>query len=207
MEKYDIDLWLAPGLNLHRNPLCGRNFEYFSEDPFVSAAASISLVNGTQSISGRGATIKHMAANNQEAARTSHNSVVSERTMRELYLKGFELTVKYSNPFAIMTSLNCVNGPHGTNNKDIATYVVRDEWKYDGVVMTDWNTTTPERGASTIGCINAGDDLIMPGSNDDWENLHKALHNISGTGECVTLGSIQKCAKHVLNYILRTNRI
>ena len=134
MERYDVDLWLAPGLNLHRNPLCGRNFEYFSEDPIVSAAVSIAITKGVQAHPGRGTTIKHLAANNQEAARTSHNSVVSERTMRELYLKGFELTVKYADPFAIMTSLNCVNGPHGTNSKDLATYVVRDEWSYRGVV-------------------------------------------------------------------------
>lgn len=205
MERYDVDLWLAPGLNLHRNPLCGRNFEYFSEDPFVSAAVSIAITNGVQAHPGRGTTIKHFAANNQEAGRISHNSVVSERTMREVYLKGFELTVKYSDPFAIMTSLNCVDGPHGTNNKDLATYVARDEWGYQGVIMTDWHTTT--RGATTAGCINAGDDLIMPGSSGDWERLKTALHNLSGTGESFTLGALQKCAMHVLQYILRTERI
>ena len=204
MERYDVDLWLAPGLNLHRNPLCGRNFEYFSEDPIVSAAVSIAITKGVQAHPGRGTTIKHLAANNQEAARTSHNSVVSERTMRELYLKGFELTVKYADPFAIMTSLNCVNGPHGTNSKDLATYVVRDEWSYRGVVMTDWHTTT--RGATTAGCINAGDDLIMPGSSGDRSRLKEALHNLSGTGESITLGALQKCAMHVLQYILRTDR-
>lgn len=207
MERYDVDLWLAPGMNLHRNPLCGRNFEYFSEDPFVSAATAIALVRGVQSRKGRGATIKHMAASNQEAARTSHNSVVDERTMRDLYLKGFELTVKYAEPYAIMTSLNRVNGSHGTNNKDIATYTVRDEWGFQGVIMTDWNTTTPARGANTSACINSGNNLIMPGSSSDHVKLKEALHNLSGHGDTISLGNLQYCAMNVLRYILRTNRL
>lgn len=207
MERYDVDLWLAPGINLHRNPLCGRNFEYFSEDPVVSAVTAIALIRGVQSHPGRGAAVKHMAANNQEAARTSHCSVVSERCMRELYLKAFELVIKYSDPFAVMTSLNCVNGPHGTNSKALATDILRGEWHYDGLVVTDWNTTTPARGASTTGCINAGDALIMPGSEDDHRRLRAALHNMSEEGERVTLGQLQRCAMDVLRYILRTGRV
>lgn len=207
MVRYDIDLWLAPGLNLHRNPICGRNFEYFSEDPFVSAQTSIAITKGVQANPGRGTTIKHLAANNQESNRTSHNSNVSERTMRELYLKGFELTVKYSDPLAIMTSLNCVNGPHGTNSRELATYVVRDEWKYRGLVTTDWSTTSPARGASTTGCINAGDDIIMPGSERDMEKMREALYNLSGSGDVITLGALQRCAMGVLRYILRTSRV
>lgn len=207
MERYDIDVLLAPSLNIHRNPLCGRNFENFSEDPYVSAMAAIAIVKGIQVHPGRGATLKHMAASNQEAGRTSHNSLVSERTMREIYLKGFELAIKYSNPYAIMTSLNCVNGPHGANSKDIATYVVRDEWQYKGLIMTDWNTTTPARGASTVGCINSGNDLIMPGSEDDITRLKAALHNKTDKGDVVTLGALQKCAINVLKYILRTTRL
>lgn len=207
MVRYDVDLWLAPGLNLQRNPICGRNFEYFSEDPFVSASTSIAITKGVQANPGRGTTIKHLAANNQETNRTSHNSNVSERTMRELYLKGFELTVKYADPFAIMTSLNCVNGPHGTNSKALATYVVRDEWKFQGLVTTDWNTTTPERGASTTGCINAGDDIIMPGSERDMARMLEALHNLSGSGDVITLGALQRCAIGVLRYLLRTSRV
>lgn len=206
MEKYDIDLWLAPGINLHRNPLCGRCFEYFSEDPYISAAAAIELIKGIQSNPGRGVTVKHMAASNQEAARTSHNSIVDERTMRDLYLKGFELVVKYTRPFAIMTALNCINGPHGTNSRDIATYVTRDEWKFDGVIMTDWNTTTPERGGNTAECINSGNNLIMPGSEIDVQRLKSALHNKRQSGDSITLGDLQYSAMNVIKYILRTER-
>lgn len=206
MEKYDVDLWLAPGINLHRNPLCGRCFEYFSEDPYISAVTAIELINGVQSNFGKGATIKHMAACNQEAARTSHNSIVDERTMRDMYLKGFELVVKYAKPFAIMTALNCVNGPHGTNSRDLATYVARDEWGYDGVIMTDWNTTTPERGANTAECINSGNDLIMPGSETDILKLKAALHNENKLGDAITLGDLQYSAMNVLKYILRTGK-
>lgn len=203
MEKFSIDLWLAPGMNLHRNPLCGRAFEYYSEDPFLSGLMAASVVNGVQSTEGHGATIKHMAACNQEAGRTSHNSIVDERTMRDLYLKNFEIAVKYSNPYAVMTCLNCVNGPHGTNSRDIATHTLRNEWNYKGLIMTDWNTTTPERGASTTECINSGNDLIMPGMEIDMIKLKLALHNQSGVGPAVTLGDLQFCAKNVLNYLLK----
>lgn len=207
MVRYDIDLWLAPGLNIHRNPLGGRNFEYFSEDPVLSGMLAAAIVRGTQAIPGRGCTIKHMAANNQEAARTSHNAIVAERTMREIYLRGFDLAIRYSNPWSVMTSLNRVNGLHGANNKDISTRTVKDEWGYDGVIMTDWNTTTPERGASTIACINAGTDLIMPGSTADVEHMRAALHNFSGQGDMLTLGAVQKSALQVLKYILKTSRV
>ena len=207
MERYDVDLWLAPGLNLHRNPICGRNFEYFSEDPYLSAAVSIALVKGLQSIPGSGATIKHLACNNQETSRTAANSIVRERTMRELYLRGFELTVKYADPYAIMTSLNCVNGPHGTNSRELATCVVRDEWRFKGLITTDWNTTKPARGGSTTGVINAGNDIMMPGSQRDVEKLRAALFNLSGSGDAVSLGALQKSAAGVLRYILRTRKV
>lgn len=207
MIKYDVDLLLAPGFNLNRNPLCGRNFEYYSEDPLVSAVIAGAFIEGVQSYKGRGAAVKHFAASNQEAARTAHCSVVTEKTMRELYMRAFELTIKYSHPAAVMTALNCVNGPHGTNNRDLAASVLRDEWNYKGLIMTDWNTTTPARGGRAVGCINAGDDLIMPGSSDDWEKLKTALHNQSGEGEAVTLGALQYCAMNVLRYILTTTRV
>ena len=207
MVRYDVNLWLAPGLNLYRNPICGRNFEYFSEDPWVSAACSIALTRGVQSYPGRGTTIKHLAVNNQETARTSQNSIVNERTMRELYLRGFELTVKYGNPQAIMTSLNCVNGPHGTNSRELATYIAKDEWNFKGLVMTDWNTTTPARGGSTVGVINAGDDIIMPGSKRDVEKLTKAVSNLTAEGDFIAIGALQNSAMGVLRYLLKTGRI
>ena len=206
MQKFNIDLWLAPGMNLHRNPLGGRCFEYYSEDPYLSAMTAVALVNGVQENEGRGATVKHMAASNQEAGRTSHNSIVDERTMRDLYLKNFELVIKYAKPHAVMTCLNCVNGPHGTNSIDIAMHVLREEWKYTGLVITDWNTTTPERGASTVGCINSGNDLIMPGMEADLAKLRYALHNNSGRGETIALGNLQFCVKNVINYLLKIKK-
>ena len=207
MERYDVDTLLAPGMNLHRNPLCGRNFEYYSEDPVVTAEIAIAFVQGLESHPGKAACIKHYAANNQEAARYAHNSVVSERTMRDLYLKAFELTVKYADPKTLMTSLNCVNGPHAANNRDLGIYVLRDEWGYDGLVMTDWNTTSLQRGASTIGCVNAGNDLMMPGAELDYERLRKALHTAPEDGESVAIGALQRNAMHVLDYILGTGRV
>ena len=203
MEKFSVDLWLAPGMNLHRNPLCGRAFEYYSEDPCLSGLMAAAVVSGVQLTKRRGATIKHIAACNQEAGRTSHNSVVDERTMRDLYLKNFEMAIKYSDPHAVMTCLNCVNGPHGTNSRDIATHILRNEWDYKGLIMTDWNTTTPERGASTTECINSGNDLIMPGMEIDMIKLKHALHNQSGIGPTITLGDLQFCAMNVLNYLLK----
>ncbi len=206
MERYDVDTLLAPGINLHRNPLCGRNFEYYSEDPVVTAEIAIAFVKGLESHPGKAACIKHYAANNQEAARYAHNSVVSERTMRDLYLKAFELTVKYASPKTLMTSLNCVNGPHAANNRDLGIYVLRDEWGFDGLVMTDWNTTSLQRGASTIGCVNAGNDLMMPGAELDYERLRKALHTAPEDGESVDIGALQRNAMHVLEYIIGCGR-
>lgn len=207
MERYDIDLWLAPGMNIHRNPLCGRNFEYFSEDPTVSAQSASALIRGVQRHKGKGATIKHMAANNQETLRTKHNSIVSERVMREIYLKGFRIAIREAAPAAVMTSLNCINGKHGANNPDVARYVVRDEWGYDGLILTDWNTTTPERGASTVGCVHAANDLIMPGTERDVEKMSRALHNMGEDGDKVTLGELQRSARNILRYIMNTQRV
>ena len=176
MQEFGVDLWLAPGMNIHRNPLCGRNFEYYSEDPVLSGVIAAAMSQGVQSLPGCGVTIKHFACNNQEDNRTGSDSVVAERTLREIYLLGFEIAVKTGTPASIMTSYNLINGVHAANNYDLCTSVVRNEWGYKGVIMTDWTTTSsPDGKCSASGCMHAGNDLVMPGAPEDHQNIRDAL--------------------------------
>ena len=175
LVEFGVTLWLAPGMNLHRNPLCGRNFEYYSEDPLVSGLCAAMVTKGVQAVPGVGATIKHFACNNQEENRMHSDSIVSERALREIYLKGFEIAVREAEPFAIMTSYNLVNGIHSANNCDLCTKVARDEWRFGGVIMTDWTTTMQGDSCTASGCIKAGNDLIMPGAESDHEDLRAGL--------------------------------
>ena len=138
MDIFNIHLWLAPGLNIHRNILCGRNFEYYSEDPLLSGKMAAAITLGVQSHKNRGTTIKHFACNNQEFQRKNSNSIISERALREIYLKGFQIAIEESNPIALMTSYNLVNGIHTSERKDFTIDVLRCEWKYDGLIMSDW---------------------------------------------------------------------
>ncbi len=185
MKLLGVDLWLAPALNIQRNPLCGRNFEYFSEDPLVSGLCAAAITRGVQSIPGKGAVIKHFAANNQETNRNFNNSHVSARTLRELYLKGFEICVKTVKPLGVMTSLNLINGVHAAADKELLTDILRHEWGFDGLVMTDWGTTgvpgsTKEQKYDctwAVDCMKAGNDLIMPGSQRDVDYIRTALKN------------------------------
>lgn len=181
MEEFGITLWLAPGMNIHRNPLCGRNFEYYSEDPVVSGYMAAAVTKGVQSVKGCGTTIKHFACNNQEDNRMGSDSVLGERTLREIYLKGFEIAVKESAPMAIMTSYNLINGIHAANNEDLCTKVVRNEWNYKGMLMTDWTTTMIGEACTAAGCMRAGNDVVMPGCSADHENIKEEL--ASGTLE------------------------
>ena len=167
MEEFHVNLWLAPGMNIHRNPLCGRNYEYYSEDPYLSGMLAAAVIRGVQSKSGCGVTIKHFACNNQEDNRMGVDSCVSERALREIYLRGFEIAVKEGNPVSIMTSYNLINGIHAANSKDLCMTVARKEWGFDGAIMSDWNTTVPEDGSVPWKCVAAGNDIIMPGNPDD----------------------------------------
>jgi Beta-glucosidase-related glycosidases len=160
MREYGATLWLAPGMNIHRDPLNGRNFEYFSEDPLIAGLTAAGETAGVQSNAGVGVTLKHYAANNQETQRSGSNSVIGERAAREIYLKGFEIAVKAAQPMAIMTSYNRVNGTYSSANYDMNTDLLRGEWGFKGLVMTDWGGS---HGA--VATMYSGNDLIMPGNN------------------------------------------
>lgn len=203
MELFEISLWLAPGMNIHRTPLGGRNFEYYSEDPLLTGRIAAAVTRGVQSVPGCGTTIKHFACNNQEEERLNADSVVSERALREIYLKGFEITVKEAQPMAVMTAYNKINGIYAANNYDLCTEVLRGEWNFAGIVMTDWATTlSAEDGTcSAAGCIAAGNDLIMPGSEIDCDSIRRAAE--SGTLPKETL---RDCAYRNIRMILQTNQ-
>ena len=196
MEAFHVNLWLAPGLNIHRNPLCGRNFEYYSEDPFLSGTLAASVTKGVQCHKGCGVTVKHFACNNQEDNRMGVDVKISERTLREIYLRGFEIAVKEGQPTAIMSSYNLVNGVHAANSKDLCTRIVRKEWGFDGVIMSDWNTTVPEDGSVAWKCAAAGNDIIMPGNAEDAESIREAYRNGDLTEE-----EIRSCAGRILELI------
>lgn len=177
MDIFNIKFWLAPGMNIHRNPLCGRNFEYYSEDPIVSGLTAAAIVRGVEAHNGKAVTIKHFACNNQEDNRTGSNSILSERALREIYLKGFEIAVRETQPMAVMTSYNLINGVHAAVNYDLCTKVLRDEWEFQGLVMTDWGTTNGDDNCTAAGCMRAGNDLVMPGVPMDHESIRKELED------------------------------
>lgn len=161
MIEMGVTMWLAPGMNIHRNPLCGRNFEYYSEDPLISGITAASTTLGVQSYEGIGVTIKHYAGNNQEDNRNAVNNTITERAFREIYLKGFEITVKTANPLGIMTSYNLNNSMPAADDYELCTDLARGEWGFNGLVMTDWG------GGQSIpvNSMHAGNDLIMPGGS------------------------------------------
>ncbi len=201
MDEFGVTLWLAPGMNIHRNPLCGRNFEYYSEDPLLSGIMAAAMTEGVQSCKGCGTTIKHFACNNQEDNRMHSNSIVSERALREIYLKGFEIAVTKSQPMAIMTSYNLINGVHAANSYDLCTKAARNEWGYQGLIMTDWTTTHNGPECTASGCMRAGNDIVMPGCNNDHENLKKELDD--GT---LDIRELKLAVGHLVNIIWQSNQ-
>ena len=202
MELFNVTLWLAPGMNIHRNPLCGRNFEYYSEDPLLAGMMAAAMTLGVQKVPGCGTTIKHFACNNQEDNRMGSDSILSERALREIYLKGFEIAVKDAQPMSIMTSYNRINGVHAANCYDTCTKAARDEWGFAGAIMTDWTTTNVQiQGECTAaGCMRAGNDMVMPGLPEDHENIKKELAD--GT---LTMAELKRCIYNTVNIVLQSN--
>lgn len=193
MTAYGITYWLAPAMNIHRNPLCGRNFEYFSEDPYLTGKLAAAITRGVQSEPGNFVTIKHFACNNQEDNRNRTNANVSERALREIYLRGFEIAVREAKPGAVMTSYNKLNGLYTPNNRDLVTHMLRGEWGFTGLVMTDW-MSTGKGLADVAAAISAGNDLIMPGNNGEKRALKKALQ--TGALSC---DDLRTCAGRILD--------
>lgn len=201
MEEFSTTLWLAPGMNIHRNPLCGRNFEYYSEDPLVAGKIAAAMTNGVQKVPGCGTTIKHFACNNQEDNRMGSDSILSERTLREIYLKGFEIAITESQPMSIMTSYNLINGVHAANCEDTCTKAARCEWGFQGMIMTDWTTTEHGEDCTASGCMRAGNDLVMPGAFSDRDNLNQELAD--GT---LSMDDLKACISRLVNIVWQSNQ-
>lgn len=199
MKEYGVTYWLAPAVNIHRNTLCGRNFEYFSEDPFLTGKLSAALTKGVQNEEGYYVCVKHFAANNQEDNRNLVSSEVSERALREIYLKAFKITIEEGKAKSVMSSYNRVNGVYAPNSYDLCTKVLRNEWDFDGVVMTDWFSTAPTQGSTSL-CMKAGNDLIMPGGS--MFRLFMYLGLLTGK---LKKEDLRICCSRVLEQILDSN--
>ena len=208
MEVFNIHLWLAPAMNIHRHILCGRNFEYFSEDPLVSGKIAAGITLGVQKHKNKGVTVKHFIGNNQEFNRLNSNSKMSERAMREIYLKGFEIVIQEAHPHALMTSYNLVNGVHTSQDSQLLISVLRSEWGFNGLIMTDWShsyfsefptSKYPPQNAYEI--IKGGNNIMMPGGADDYDLLMNKLSE-----KMLTRDDLLCCASKVYEMIEKLNK-
>ena len=198
MKEYGCTYWLAPAINIHRNPLCGRNFEYFSEDPRLAGQMAAAITKGVQQEEGFYVTVKHYACNNQEDNRNAVSSNMSERTLREIYLRAFEYTVRDGGAKSVMTSYNRVNGVYAPNSHDLCTKVLRNEWGFDGVVMTDWFSTNKGQAHNAL-AMAAGNDLIMPGGGSFKKEIIAGVK--SGM---ITEEDVRRCCANVVKSILNS---
>ena len=193
--EFGVDVLLAPGMNIHRNVLCGRNFEYFSEDPFLSGKMAAAYVRGIQS-NGVGTSVKHYAANNQETNRHENDSRVSQRALREIYLKNFEIAIKEGNPWTVMSSYNILNGEYTQQSYDLLTTILRDEWGWDGIVMTDWGNKQ-----GTVKSVKAGNDVMEPGNQTEMERILAGVKS----GE-MGKGELDRVVRDMRRFIVKTPR-
>lgn len=193
--EYGVDILLAPGANIHRNPLCGRNFEYYSEDPLLSGKMAAAMINGIEE-NGVGTSLKHFAVNNQEYNRLSNDALVSERALREIYLRNFEIAVRESQPWTIMTSYNFINGEHASESHRLLTEILRDQWGFEGAVMTDWGG-----GYDDPAIVRAGNEMIQPGSDERYMNLLNAIKDGS-----LSMEDVDRAVTRILELVVQTPR-
>ena len=202
MKRFGIHLWLAPAMNIHRSPLCGRNFEYYSEDPLISGLTAAAVTKGVQKYPGCGVTVKHFCCNNQETNRYQSNSAVSERALREIYLRGFELCIREADPASLMTSYNLLNGIHTCEREDLLKKVLREEWGYTGLVMSDWMVSglrgkaSKYETASPAPSVKGGNDVFMPGSSANYKEVLDALKGKHPKYQ-LTREEVEFCAAHL----------
>ena len=194
VREFGLDWILSPSMNLIRNPLCGRNHEYYSEDPYLSGTIAAGYVNGVQS-EGTAACPKHFIANNQETNRNNNISQISQRALREIYLKAFEIMVKESNPWTIMTSYNKLNGPYAVQNHELLTTIVRDEWGWKGMYVSDWNA-----GDDAVAAMKAGNDMLQPGQDKQFQAILAAAKS----GE-LSMDVLNANVKRILEYVVKTH--
>ena len=196
MVEYGVKVWLAPAMNIVRNPLCGRNYEYYSEDPLLTGLMAAAVTQGVQTDAGAIATLKHFSANNQGRYRFVVSSEVDERVLREIYWRGFEIAVRQAKPRAVMTAYNRLNGTYCSNSRELCIDLLRGEWQFDGLVMTDWFATDQGR-ADNIQALPAGVDLIMPGGKKVVKNLKQAFRQ----GQ-LPYDAVHRAAARVLTMVL-----